>query len=97
MESEEQVQLALEGRGVELSLDEARKAGEFLRRVADGEVSQGQLERMADGELTEDELEEVAGGLFVTSTLMTIVGCIFFEGMWVGGIALAFDAFSKNW
>jgi hypothetical protein len=63
MENEEQVQKALEEKGVELSLDMIRQAGEFIRKVQDGEISQEQAQRLADGELTEDELEEVSGGL----------------------------------
>ena len=74
MESEQQVQLSLEERGIELSLDQIRQIGEFVRKVQNGEVSQEQLEHMANGELTEDELEQVAGGSFLAFALTVIIG-----------------------
>ena len=62
MEDEKQVQIALEEKGIELSLDEIRQIGETVRKFQNGEISQEQLESMADGELSEEELGEVAGG-----------------------------------
>lgn len=62
MQKPEQVQEALEDRGVELSLDEIEKMGAFIRKVQTGEISKEQVQRMADGELSEDELEQVSGG-----------------------------------
>lgn len=54
MEKYEDVQDALEERGVELSLDEIRRLAENVQKAQSGE--------MDDGELSEDELGEVAGG-----------------------------------
>ena len=62
MQKPEQVQEALEDRGVELSLDEIEKMGAFIRKVQAGEISKEQVQKMADGELSEDELEQVSGG-----------------------------------
>ena len=62
MQKPEQVQEALEDRGVELSLDEIEKMGAFIRKVQTGEISKEQVQKMADGELSEDELEQVSGG-----------------------------------
>ena len=64
MQKPEQVQEALEDRGVELSLDEIEKMGAFIRKVQTGEISKEQVQKMADGELSEDELEQVSGGSY---------------------------------
>ena len=84
MEKPEDVQIALEKKGIELTLDEIRQIGEFMRKIQNGEISQEQVQRMADGELSEDELEEVAGGFGLFGCL--IVACIAcFAGGGVGG------------
>ena len=59
MEKPEDVQIALEEKDIELSLDEINQIGEFIKKAQSGEISQEQVQRMADGELSEDELEEV--------------------------------------
>ena len=64
MQKPEQVQEALEDRGVELSLDEIEKMGAFIRKVQTGEISKEQVQKMADGELSEDEMEQVSGGSY---------------------------------
>ena len=64
MQKPEQVQEALEARGVELSLDEIEKMGAFIRKVQTGEISKEQVQKMADGELSEDEMEQVSGGSY---------------------------------
>ncbi len=77
MEKPEDVQIALEKKGIELTLDEIRQIGEFMRKIQNGEVSQEQVQRMADGELSEDELEEVAGGCIIMTILGILVGGTF--------------------
>ena len=84
MEKPEDVQIALEKKGIELTLDEIRQIGEYMLKVQNGEISQEQVQRMADRELSEDELEEVAGGFGLFGCL--IVACIAcFAGGGVGG------------
>jgi hypothetical protein len=78
MEKPEDVQDALEDKGVEMSLDDIKQIGEIIRKVQSGEISQEQLERAADGELSEDELEGVSGGLVLT--ILGIVGIVFCAG-----------------
>lgn len=80
MEEPEQVQNALEDKGISVTTDEIQKVGELLRKVNSGEISQETLEAAASGELSEEELEEVAGGSI-------IVGLVFlgFLGLSIGG------------
>ena len=63
MDKPEDVQAALDERGVELTLDEIKQIGETIRKVQSGEISQEQAQKAADGELSEDELEGVSGGI----------------------------------
>lgn len=62
MEDFGDVQKALEGKGIELSLDEIRRVKERADRIRSGEAAEEQPEPMAEGELSEDELMDVAGG-----------------------------------
>ena len=73
MERPEDVQIALEERDIELSLDEINQVGDAVRKVQSGEISQEQVQRMADGELTEEELEEVSGGSLIFIIAMSAV------------------------
>ena len=84
MEKPEDVQVALEKKDIDLTLDEIRQIGEYMNKVQNGEISQEQVQSMVDGELSEDELEEVAGGFGLFGCL--IVACIAcFAGGGVGG------------
>ena len=84
MEDVEDVQIALEKKDIEMSLDEIRQAGNIMKKLQSGELSLEQAQNMADGELSEDELEEVAGGFGLFGCL--IVACIAcFAGGGVGG------------
>jgi lactobin A/cerein 7B family class IIb bacteriocin len=82
MENPEDVQEALEEKGIELTLDEIRQIGELSEKIRNGEVSQEQVQSMADGELSEDELEEVAGGFGI----FAIIGIIIAGGLAGGAI-----------
>ena len=73
MKTAEQVQDALEDKGISVTTDEIRQVGDFLKRVESGEISQDTVRAIASGELSEAELEEVAGGSF-------IVGCFILAG-----------------
>lgn len=86
MEKPENVQEALEEKGVELSLDEVRHIGKVVQKVQAGEISQEQLEAIADGELSEDELVEVAGGSIIGTIAAVICSAIFLGGSIGGGI-----------
>ena len=62
-ENEEAVQKLFAGKGIEMSLIEIELMKEMVGAVADGKISEEQLEKLANGgELSEDELEEAAGG-----------------------------------
>lgn len=90
MKTAEQVQDALDDKGISVTTDEIRQMGEFLRKVKSGEISQETINAMANGELSEEELEEVAGGVFwwvpvlVVSVLMgaAIYGHGALGGLW---------------
>ena len=75
MEKPEDVQAALEEKGVEFTLDDIKQIGEVIRKVQSGEISQEQVERAANGELSEDELEGVSGGILLTTLLWITAGC----------------------
>ena len=87
MEKPEDVQAALEEKGVEFTLDDIKQIGEVIRKVQSGEISQEQLERAANGELSEDELEGVSGGILLTTLLWITLGCGVAVGIG-GGIAI---------
>ena len=82
MEKPEEVQIALEKKGVEMSLDEIHQIGELMRKVQNGEVTKEQVQSIADGELSEDELEEVAGGFGI----FAIIGILIAGGLAGGAI-----------
>ena len=84
MERPEDVQIALEKKDIELSLDEVRQIGETIQNIQSGEISQEQLESMADGELSEEELGEVAGGTII-GTIAAIILCVGGFGGLIGG------------
>ena len=73
MESEQQVQLSLEERGIELSLDQIRQIGEFVRKVQNGEVSQEQLEHMAGGSFLAFALTVIIGGAAIGGTMNAVI------------------------
>ncbi|MBR3630156.1 MAG: hypothetical protein IKN55_06760 [Oscillospiraceae bacterium] len=63
-ENEEAVQKLFAGKGIEMSLEEIELMKEMLCAVADGQITEEQLEKLANcGELSEDELAEAAGGI----------------------------------
>ena len=85
MKTAEQVQDALEDKGVSATTDEIRQMGDFLRKVASGEISQDTVNALANGELSEEELEEVAGG--------SVAAVILFVGLvatFLGSISAVF-------
>ena len=90
MEEPEQVQEALEEKGVPLTLDEIKNLGEFVSKVASGEIPQETVEAMANGELSEAELEEVAGGVVVELIIVLGVAAFFGAGM-------VFEAVEHRW
>ena len=92
IEKPEDVQIALEKKDIELTLDEICQISEFLKKIQNGEVSQEQLQSMSDGELSEDELEEVSGGFVLT--LLGILGIGFFAGGITGGAYIVSKATS---
>jgi len=62
-ENEEAVQKMLADKGVEMSLTEIELMGEMVAALADGTLSEEQLEKLGKaGELSEDDLAAVAGG-----------------------------------
>ena len=62
-ENEEAVQKLFADKGIEMSLTEIELMKEMVGAVAEGEISEEQLDKLANGgELSEDELEEAAGG-----------------------------------
>ena len=62
-ENEEAVQKKLADKGVEMSLTEIELMKEMIGAVADGKLTEGDLEKLSSmGELSEDELEQAAGG-----------------------------------
>ena len=62
-ENEEAVQKLFADKGVEMSLTEIELMKEMVCAVAEGKVTEADLEKLSScGELTEDELEEAAGG-----------------------------------
>ena len=63
-ENEEAVQKLFADKGVDISTEEIELLKEMVGAVADGTITEEQLEKLANGgELSEDELDEVAGGL----------------------------------
>ena len=73
MGTAEQVQDALEDKGISVTTDEIHQAGDLLRKAASGEIPKETLEAAANGELSEAELEEVAGGFGVLLALTLII------------------------
>ncbi|MBR3630962.1 MAG: hypothetical protein IKN55_10915 [Oscillospiraceae bacterium] len=62
-ENEAAVQKLFAGKGIEMSLTEIEILKEMVCAVADGRVTEEQLEQLSKaGELSEDELEQAAGG-----------------------------------
>ncbi|MBR3631007.1 MAG: hypothetical protein IKN55_11140 [Oscillospiraceae bacterium] len=62
-ENEEAVQKLFADKGVEISLTEIELMKEMIGAVADGTLTEEQLEKLTHaGELTEEELTKVAGG-----------------------------------
>ena len=62
-ENEEAVQKMLADKGVEMSLTEIELMGEMICAMADGTITEEQLEKLTKGgELSEDDLEAAAGG-----------------------------------
>lgn len=94
MEKTEDVQIALEEKDIELSLDEINQMGDIIRKVQSGEISQEQIQRMADGELAEDELKEVAGG-----SIIGLIAGILVIGGGFGGLAAGttIQAINDGW
>ena len=85
MKTAEQVQDALEDKGISVTTDEIRQVGDFLKRVESGEISQDTVRAIASGELSEAELEEVAGG--------SVAAVILFVGLvatFLGSISAVF-------
>ncbi|MBR3630964.1 MAG: hypothetical protein IKN55_10925 [Oscillospiraceae bacterium] len=76
-ENEEAVQKLFAGKGIEMSLTEIEIMKEMVGAVADGKISEEQLEKLSQaGELSEDELEQAAGGwspLDLVSTLKEVI------------------------
>ena len=88
MEKPEDVQVALEKKDIDLSLDEISQIGEYMNKVQNGEISQEQVQSMVDGELSEDELEEVAGGFIISLIVsLAIGGAIGAAGITILGIS----------
>lgn len=75
LETEEvaDVQSKLASRGVELTEEEIKKLGQEIAKAADGAYTIEQLEAMANGELSDDELEDVAGGIITVATGLLIL------------------------
>lgn len=65
MEEPEQVQDALEDKGVPVTTDEILRIRDLMKKLESGEISMEKVEAAANGELSEEELEEVAGGIVV--------------------------------
>ena len=62
-ENEEAVQKLFADKGIEMSLTEIELMAEMISAMADGKLTEAQLEKLANGgELDEDELEAAAGG-----------------------------------
>ena len=62
-ENEEAVQKLFADKGIEMSLTEIEMMKEMIGAVADGRITEEQLEKLSNGgELSEEELEEAAGG-----------------------------------
>ena len=62
-ENEEAVQKLFAGKGIEMSLTEIRLMKKMVSDVAEGSITEEQLEQLSNaGELSEDELAEAAGG-----------------------------------
>ena len=93
LEEPEDVQAALEEKGIVLTLDEVKSLGQLLYKASTGEISQEQMEKMANGELSEEELEEVAGGF---GTLAFIGVCIFAIAVGGGGAYGAYVAATSD-
>ena len=68
-ESAADAQALLEKNGVEMTTEEIESIADVVRRYAEGEITEEQLEKAANGELSEEELEEVAGGVIVMGTV----------------------------
>jgi len=76
MKSAEQVQDALEDKGVTVTTDEIHQMGDLIRKVKSGEISQDTVNAIANGELSEAELEEVAGGFVIEAIGFGLVAFI---------------------
>lgn len=81
--SPEDAQKWLSDHDVELSIEDIRKLGDRIKKIASGEITREQIEKTANGELSEAELEEVAGGLAVVDDLI-LIGIF---GVLISGIA----------
>lgn len=89
MEKPEQVQDALEDKGIKVTTDEIRQMGEFLKKVASGEIPRETVEAIAKGELSEAELEKVAGGFLPILILGAVIGTAFAAGLVYMGVDYA--------
>lgn len=77
MEEPEQVQEALENKGISVTTGEILQVRDFMKKVESGEIPQEKVEAMANGELSEEELEEVAGGFLPLAIAGVVIGVIF--------------------
>ena len=94
-ENVEDVQAKLAAKGVDLSTDEIKQIGDTIVKVAEGEITQEQLEKAANGELSEEELEQVAGGVLGVVIFLCMVGGLAAVG---GGVVGAtYGAVKSGW
>ncbi|MEM1483407.1 hypothetical protein V6615_00860 [Oscillospiraceae bacterium PP1C4] len=71
-EDPKEVQLALEEKGISISIDEIISIGHLLEKYQRGELSEEVLQKAADGELSDEELENVAGGSFIFMVILMV-------------------------
>ncbi|MEM1483405.1 hypothetical protein V6615_00850 [Oscillospiraceae bacterium PP1C4] len=93
-EEPQEVQKALEDKGISLSTDEITQLGNLLAKYQSGELSEEALKKAADGELSDEELGNVAGGGLLTLIILLCVGAATIggiAGMVGGGISINRD------
>lgn len=87
LDDDTQVQKALKGKGIDISLEDIDKIKDTIDRYENNQLSQQELDlieatqKNLDGQLSDEQLESVSGGLALIDDL--IIGL--FVGIMVGG------------
>lgn len=87
MEDEEQVQVALKEKGIDITLQQIDEIKDYIDRYQNNQLSEQEknlleaAQKNINGQLSDEELESVSGGIVVIDTLIVAL----FIGIIVGG------------